>query len=232
LLANVIGGYLNNRFLSTKALYIALVPMELARKVGGFQDLNRTEDVEFCARLAQEKMLLPLINPATFSIFNNVSDLEKDHGKKHRYGNPTSRIFVQTYSSERRYSRSFQEYLRRELNNKLDMVRGLGLTPTKILRELWFLRRIRGLNFLISVYYHIAFWLLAVLMKKEIYVHSKHLSNNVLSDYTMLVNYAEMLKNAARSGLVERTDAIKLIQTAFASEKARSIIPYARAYTL
>jgi len=229
LIARLISSYTQNPLFSSNALYIALVPKALALDVGSFQNLNRTEDVEFCARLTEKNMVLPLMDPTTYKFYDNVSELEKDHGKMHQYSNPSSKIFVETYASERRYARGFSGYLKRELNNKIDMICGLGLSPTKVIRELWFLRRIRGVIFLISVYYHIGFWLLTKLMRKEIFSHSTSLSNNVLSDCVMIVNYVKSLSRATRLGLIEREYADRLIHTVFASEKMRSVLPYAHA---
>jgi glycosyltransferase involved in cell wall biosynthesis len=230
LVAGLISSYLENSLFSAHALYIAFVPRALALNVGAFQDLNRTEDVEFCARLAKENMVLPLMDPTTFRYYANVSELEKEHGKKHEYANPSSKMFVETYASERRYVISFSGYLKRELNNKIDMIRGLGLNPTKIVRELWFLKKMRGSSFLISAYFHLSFWLITKLTSKEIFEHSKIFSNNVLCDYVMFNNYSGLLSQATRLGLIERDCANNLVNGVFAQERIRNVVKYVRAF--
>lgn len=231
LFADLITKYLSNELLFTKSLYIILVPRKLALKVGGFQDLQRAEDVEYCARLAKERIVLPLIDPATFSLFAGES-LEQLHGKDYHFENPSTEMFPQTYSSERRYSKTFFGYIRREFDNKIDMTCGLGLTPAKIVRELWFLRKMRGISFLIAVSYHFIFWFMTVLMMKKIYSHSKCVSNNVLCDYVMFVNYVELLNKATKLGLIDSDKATRYIQEALSSKKTRSILPYARSFNL
>jgi glycosyltransferase involved in cell wall biosynthesis len=224
--SSLIASYIRHPFLSTMALYITLVRRDFALKIGNFQDLNRTEDVEFCARLAESKLVLPLIDPATFSPYDIASTLEKEHAKMHQYKNPSSQLFVETYGSERRYSTNFLGYLRREFNNKIDMIRGLGLTPSKIVREQWFLRKTRGAVFFISVYYHLAFWFITLLTRKEIFAHSKYLSNSLFGDLTMVINYVELLKNAVRLGLLEKRVATNFIAKALATEKVLSMLTY------
>ena len=226
LLADLIAKYLSNPLLFTRALYIFLVPRILALKVGSIQDLNRTEDVEFCARLAKEKIVLPLIDPAILSLFK--LPLEKHHGREHQYRNPSTRMFIQTYSSERRYSKTLLEYIKREFNNKIDMTCGLGLTPAKIVRESWFLRKMRGIDFLIRVFYHLIFWFITVLIRRKIYSHSKYLSNGVLCDYVMFVNYMELLKKATKLGLVDSDEKIRYIQEALTNKRIRNRLLYAR----
>jgi ribonucleotide reductase beta subunit family protein with ferritin-like domain len=138
-------------------------------------------------------------------------------------------MFVGSYASERRYARDFSGYLKRELKNKIDMICGFGLSPTKIIRELWFLRKMRGANFLVSVSYYLGFWFMTKLTRKEIFEHSTSLSNNVLSDYVIFINYVKSLSRATRLGLIEREYADRLIQKVFAGEKTRSAVQYAHA---
>ena len=227
LLAELIARYLSNPLLLTKSLYITLVPRMLALKVGGFQDLNRTEDVEYCAKLAKERISLPLIDPATFRLLLS-EPLEKFHEKNHLYKNPSARMFIQTYSSERRYAKTFRGYIKREFNNKIDMICGLGLTPRKIVRELWFLKKIRGLNFLIGIFYHLTFWFITVLLKRKIYTHSRYLSNSVLCDYGMIINYIELLKKAIKLGLIMSNKAIKYFREI--RERALTALAYAKSF--
>lgn len=233
-MADLFAKYFDSPLLFGKALYIFLVPRLLALKVGSIQDLNRTEDVDFCARLAKAKVVLPLIDCENLSLLK--SSLEEYHGeekvlgyqkRRYHFGNP-SKMFVQTYSSERRYSKNFLEYVKREISNKIDMTCGLGLTPTKIVREFWFLRKTRGIRFLISVFYHLTFWFITVLIKRNIYSHSKYLSNNVLCDYVMFVNYVELLKKATKKGFINSNKANGFIQEALTSKKIRSILAYAK----
>jgi glycosyltransferase involved in cell wall biosynthesis len=222
--ACLITSYFQNPLVANTALYLSLVPRTFALKVGGFQDLNRAEDVEFCARLTKEYKVLPLIDSATLEFFHN--DLGKVHGKEH---SQSSKMVVDSYGSERRYASNFFNYLRRDLNNKIDTVRGLGLTPTKIVRENWFLHKLRGMRFLSRLSYYLCFWFITRIIGKTIFEHSKNLSNNVLCEYLMMKNYTNLLGQEVKNGLIEEAYSNRLLNAALDYGRTRSMVEYARA---
>jgi glycosyltransferase involved in cell wall biosynthesis len=175
--------------------YIFITPRDTALNVGGILDLNRTEDIEFGARLTRECVMLPVLEglrPVEFSEF--MRPLETTLMLR-------SRLFVSTYPSERRYSKGLMNYLKRELRNKIDMIYGMGYTPTKIVRECKILHKFREVEFLLCIFYHLLFFALTMLMRRSINVHSILINNGSLCDIAMSLNYIALVVNLLRRKL-------------------------------
>jgi glycosyltransferase involved in cell wall biosynthesis len=152
LLPEIIAHYIRDEKLRDKTFYIWLMPRKYAIGAGGIFDLNRTEDIEFAARVAKNYEMLPVLEPYTYR------PLERPFMRPVRPMNPLSRnLFITTFLSERRYAKSLIGYFKRELRNKLDMIRGMGYRPSKMLRELLYLRKYRGHILLVALAYHLLF---------------------------------------------------------------------------
>ncbi|MEM1714002.1 MAG: glycosyltransferase family 2 protein [Desulfurococcaceae archaeon] len=201
LLSDVIAWYLMNERLRKSAFYLYLMPREYAVSVGGIMNLNRTEDIEFAARIAKHYEILPVIKPFSYEL------LDRPFVKGGHIVKPKTNLFITTFVSERRYAKSILGYLKRELGNKIDMIRGMGYTPAKIIRELLYLRKFRGITFIISFAYHILFWLLTRMLFLPIYNHTPYVNNGSYVDYMMFTNYAKLLDEKSKSGEIKRSNA-------------------------
>ncbi|CCC81988.1 glycosyltransferase [Thermoproteus tenax] len=182
LLADLITNYVSDELLNDKCLYILITPQSAALRAGGLRDLNRAEDVEFASRVASNCVMLPILSRSYESI--PLSRLMRSLELR-----VSLRFFVTTFVSERRYVKSLLHYLRRELRNKLDTVRALGYTPTRIVREGYYVRGLRWLKLVVWIAYHLALWLANTMMGRTPYMNSKYLNNGSACDVAMFLNY-------------------------------------------
>lgn len=219
-LADVIAWYLMNDELRRSAFYLYLMPREYAIKVGGINDLNRTEDIEFAARIARHYRILPVLKPFSYGL------LDKPFMRAVGLTKSKQRFFIYTYVSERRYAKSILGYLRREFGNKIDMIRGMGLTPLKIVRELWFLRKYRGIMLIIALAYHLLFWFITKMMHLPIYSHNQYINNGSYVDYKMFINYVELVKELVKKEAINSNDAKHYILEYLRGRKIRGIVEY------
>ena len=90
-----------------------------------FRDLNRAEDVDRYVRLIKSGIKYLPITTNT-PLYREVRIIQY---------NGVITTYINTLSSEIRYVRSINEYLRRELRNALDMLVGGAYTLTKFIRE-------------------------------------------------------------------------------------------------
>jgi len=207
-LAEIIKTYITNPHLKDKCMYIFLTPRFHALSSGGINDLNRTEDIEFGARLLKRCIMIPVLDasmkPLSFSTFMKPIEFM-----------PRPRFFVTTYSSERRYAKGLIGYFRRELRNKVDMIRGMGYTWRKIILEGLFLHGLQGLKRFVWILYHFAFFILAKFLHRKMYSYHKYINNGSLCDVAMFLNYVALIVNLSKvrtidsTSLTEYIDAIK-----------------------
>ncbi len=175
--------------------YIYIVPKEIALKVEGISDLNRTEDIEFCAKLSKECIIIPLLKdlePVGDKEFMKPLDINSRHQKN---------LLITTYASERRYAKNFLNYLHRELRNKIDMIRGMGYgNPETIIRECVFLRNFKNFKALLCVIYHLFFLVLTKILRKNVYTHDYIIiiNNGSLCDIAMTFNYSVLISKVMR----------------------------------
>ena len=206
-LFNIIIGYLILRHLIKEHIqldpkicfYIFIAPRDVALNVGGILDLNRTEDIEFGARLIRECIMLPVLEvlrPVEFSEF--MRPLENITSSR-------PKLFISTYFSEIRYSKNLLHYLRRELRNKVDMICGMGYTPVKVVRECRLLRKFKGVGFLSCVFYHLLFFALVKLLRRPISTHSMLINNGSLCDVAMSLNYIALIVNLLKKEFSGKT---------------------------
>lgn len=191
-LAKLIAHYIIDATLHNKSLYIFLMPKEMAINAGGFYDLNRTEDIEFGGKIIKQYIMLPVLDenykPIPFSkIMRSIEILSKPQ------------FFISTFASEIRYSRNFTDYLKREMRNKIDMICGMGYTPSKIVLEALFMRRLPWIRLIIWVFYHLFFYILARLKLKKISNYHKYVNNGSLCDVAMFLNYIALTVNLIKS---------------------------------
>jgi len=224
LFSDMIAYYLTNKKLHDKAFYLWLMPKSYAVSVGGINDLNRTEDIEFAARVAKNYEMLPILKPHTY-LPSEWSFLKPITPQRR-----SNRFFITTYISERRYVKSFIGYLRRELRNKLDMIRGMGYTPSKIIQELLYLRNYRGITFFIALAYHMFFFFLVKIMRLPIYSHHPYLNNGSFVDYKMFINYANLLGQLVTSGEMKIDEARHQIVSYLKAQRIRKIVEYISRY--
>jgi glycosyltransferase involved in cell wall biosynthesis len=175
--------HLNSVYKDSKCLDILICPRKVLNKEN-FIDINRAEDVELFARLAKKNLTYTLpkvkwINlPLRYEIRENASF-------------SFLQGLIPTLASERRYVRGALNYLRRELRNKRDYIVGSGVTPTKFVREEWFIWRIWRRyslvtlslrTFLLLILYCMVTWF----MKTKPMNHDKYLTNHLYKDFMSL----------------------------------------------
>jgi glycosyltransferase involved in cell wall biosynthesis len=204
--------------------YIFLTPRPLVFGVGGIRDLNRTEDIELCARLAKHSIVLPVLaedlRPLPESTF--MRGLEAYEAK--------SLFPISTYLSERRYAKRFRDYIRRELRNKLDMIRGMGYTWEKLLKESIYLHHTFSLKnlpkILLWLIYHGAFYILAKMLQREIYNYCDFINNGSLCDVAMFLNYIALKSQYIRKGLGSMIELKQWIGEVLGNEKMLRVVAY------
>jgi hypothetical protein len=169
------------------------VPREIALEVGGISDLNRTEDIEFCARLSKKCIVLPVLRG-----FDFMSD-EEFMKSLDMHSHYVKNTLITTYVSERRYAKNFLNYIRREFRNKIDMIHGMGYGhPETIIRECVFLRKFKGFKMLLCIIYHLFLLILTRVLKKSIYTHDYIINNGSLCDIVMTFNYLALISYVVR----------------------------------
>ena len=149
-----------------------------------FLDLNRSEDVELFARLAQRGLLyvLPSIKyvnkPARYEL-RETTNLTK---------------LLPTFVSERRYVKGMFNYFRRELMNKLHYIVGSGATPSKFVQEEWFIwRKWRRTSLILIILRTVGFiivFILAKMLGLKVAEHYKYLTNHLYCDFMALKHIA------------------------------------------
>lgn len=192
-LAEIINHYIANRDVKGKCFYIFLTPKSAVLSSGGIRDLNRTEDIEFCARLVKQCVMLPVLNANLRPISFNEFMREIDVIFKPEF-------FIKTYTSERRYAKDLISYTKRELRNKLDMICGMGYTWRKIIYEALFLHRLRGLKAFLWILYHSTFYVMAKALRREIGSYHNIINNGALCDVAMFLNYIALVVNLVKYG--------------------------------
>jgi len=220
-LAEIIVNYMKNiKCLEENAcLYIFLTPKSAALQAGGIHDLNRAEDIEFGARLLKHCIMLPMINdslrPITFNKFMKSLDMTI-----------RPRFFIWTYTSEIRYTKGFKDYIRREFGNKINMISGMGYTWKKIFYEAIRLRELTGFKLFIWIIYHLIFYILAKLLRKEIYNHSDFINNGSLCDVAMFLNYIALVIKLLRINKIPANKACELINDLLQNKNKFKIYQY------
>jgi hypothetical protein len=199
--------------------YIFLTPRSHALHAGGIHDLNRTEDIEFGARLLTRCIMLPVLDegfkPIPFSYF--MKDLDFII---------RPRTFITTYSSERRYVKDLKEYIKREFRNKIDMICGMGYTWKKIFYEAVRLHRLKNLKLLIWIAYHLTLYVVARLLRRRIYSYSDYINNGSFCDITMFLNYIALMMRLARIGKVKLSEVRELVKKILQDENKVKTIQY------
>lgn len=186
-LRRLIQMHLNSVFRDLKCLDVLICPKEILN-ANNFQDLNRSEDVELVARLFKKDLIYTV--PPLKSLSKPLRyELRETHHKSEK--------LLPTYVSEHRYTKNLVGYLKRELFNKIHYIIGSGFTPTKFIREEYFIwRKWRNYGllspFLILFRTSIALliYYLVKLIGKKIYSHDKHLTNHLLKDYAIVKHIA------------------------------------------
>jgi hypothetical protein len=176
----------------------------VAVQAGGIHDLNRTEDIEFGARLLKHCIMLPVIGyslkPITFDKFMKSLDIRIK-----------PKLFIGTYTSELRYVKGLKDYLRREFRNKIDMISGMGYTWKKIFYEAIRLHELKGIKLFLWIMYHLIFYIFAKLLRKKIYSHSDLINNGSLCDVAMFLNYVALVIRLLKSNKISVNKARELI---------------------
>jgi glycosyltransferase involved in cell wall biosynthesis len=224
LLPEIVAHYIRDEKLRDKTFYIWLMPRRYAIGAGGISDLNRTEDIEFAARVAKNYEMLPTLEPYTYRPLERPFVRAVTSGA--RVQRTSSKLFITTFLSERRYARSLIGYFKREFRNKLDMIRGMGYRPSKLLRELLYLRKYRGVGLLIALAYHLFFYFITTGLRLPIYDHHPYLNNGSYVDYKMFSNYVELLRQLVKEGEIEVSEFRDVISKYLDDEKLKSIMEY------
>lgn len=207
--------HLNSVFKDSKCLDIIICPKEIL-DADSFQDLNRSEDVELVARLTKKGLVytVPQLRSAPKQLRYELRETRHKAEK-----------LLPTYVSERRYSSNLARYLKRELFNKVHYIMGTGFSPSKFVREEYFIWR-KWRNYgLLSIFLillralsALPLYYLVKLLGKEIYSHDKHLTNHLLKDYAMMKYVAlpsELNLTCDDITLSPLTDAVETLQYSF-----------------
>jgi glycosyltransferase involved in cell wall biosynthesis len=178
--------HLNSVYKDSKCLDTLICPKKVLNKEN-FIDINRTEDVELFARLAEKNLTYTLpkvkwINlPLRYEMRESISS-------------SFLQGLIPTLTSERRYARGILNYLRRELRNKRDYIIGSGATPTKFVREEWFIWRIWRRYSLITILlrtipFLILYYMVTWFMKTKPMNYDKYLTNHMVYKDFMMLKY-------------------------------------------
>jgi len=176
--------HLRSEFRDAKCLHILICPRDVLLREN-YMPLNRSEDVELAARLSRRGYLyvIPrlkgLVKPLRYDLHLQVGSVGK---------------LIPTMQSELRYVKSLLGYFKRELRNKIDYVKGSGATPSKFVREEYFIwRKWRGFGVFTVLLRSIGFlvvYLLAKILRVERYVHDEDLTNHFYNDFMLLKDVA------------------------------------------
>ena len=186
-LRKIIEIHLNSVYRDSKCLDILICPKAILEKEG-FLDLNRTEDVELFTRLGEKGLVYTLPKIKRISV-------PLRYEMRTRSLSSFLHKLIPTLISEHRYAKNLLEYLKRELRNKRDYVIGGGATPSKFVREEWFIWRIWRRNpivtvllriFLFIVLYYVVCWLMNLKPK----AYDEHLTNHLYRDFMSLKHIA------------------------------------------
>jgi glycosyltransferase involved in cell wall biosynthesis len=175
--------HMKSVYKDSKCLYTLICPKKVLNEEN-FIDINRTEDVELFVRLAEKGLtyILPKVKwinlPLRYEMRKNISS-------------SFLQGLIPTHSSERRYVRGVLNYMRRELRNKRDYIIGSGATPTKFVREEWFIWRIWRRHSLVTILIRTSLFLILYytvkwFMKTKLMNHDKHLTHHIHSDFMSL----------------------------------------------
>jgi glycosyltransferase involved in cell wall biosynthesis len=179
--------HMNSVYKDSKCLGTLICPKKVLDEEN-FIDINRTEDVELFARLAEKGLTYTLPKVKWINLPLRCEMREN-----------TSSSFLQglipTLISERRYARGTLNYLRRELRNKRDYIVGSGVTLAKFVREEWFIWRIWRRYSLITILLRslllfILYYMVTWFMKTKPMNHDKYLTNHMYNDFMSLKHIA------------------------------------------
>jgi hypothetical protein len=106
------------------------------------------------------------------------------------------------------------------------MIRGMGYRPSKLLRELLYLSKYRGLTLLVVLAYHLFFYFITRGLRLPIYDHHPHLNNGSYVDYKMFSNYVKLLGQLVREGKIEVSEFRDVVSKYLDDEKLKSIMEY------
>lgn len=174
-LKELIDLYLKMPFKDKKAWGL-LMPKNIIEHENWY-NLNRAEDNEFVSRLMAKGLM----------VYVPIQLNNKPYLKYERRGVHRSWLLPRDIFRELRYARQLH-YLKRFVNNKLDMICGSGYTLSKVIREYFFLKRLSLLHALISTLYHLLWIALAKILKRKILSYDKYLSNYIYPKYAMIRN--------------------------------------------
>jgi hypothetical protein len=90
--------------------------------------------------VAKNYEMLPTLEPYTYRPLERP--FIRAVASEMRVQRTSGKSFITTFPSERRYAKSLIGYFKREFKNKLDMIRGMGYRPSKLLRELLYLQEV------------------------------------------------------------------------------------------
>lgn len=140
----LIKGYLTSGFKDKKCLFYYILPRQLLEEVGGWRDLNRSEDIDLLTRLYLKDLAVSL----------PITGLMKFHEKTiyRQY------IFLPSdWHREKRYIRSPRQIFPRLFRNKRDMACGSAYNVRKIVLTYRYIYS-RNLFFVfLSCLYHLLF---------------------------------------------------------------------------
>jgi len=221
-LTKIITNYMKS--LKGMCLYIFLTPRFVALNAGGIHDLNRTEDIEFCARLIKYSIVLPVVDESFRILSDNIFMNGLDSYEAE------TMFFISTYLSERRYAKGLRGYIKRELRNKIDMICGMGYTWKKLLREAVYLCNIfslkSSLRILLWLLYHTTFYILVRILRRKIYSHHNAINNGSLCDIAMFLNYIALKINMLKNGLGSVTELRRWVKEALTNKDLAKVIAY------
>lgn len=182
-LRSIIELHLNSKYRDEKCLSIVVCPRKIVIE-NNFSNANRFDDLDFLMKLIKKNLVyvIPIICEQTFRI-----PLRKELRTTitHKLGS-----LIPTFESEKRYVKSFVQYLRREFFNKLDQICFGGYTPSKFFREEYYVYRKERkghpltnlLSLLIRTYIFILFYVLVKCLRRSISEYDKDLSNLLYAD--------------------------------------------------
>ncbi|MEM0216720.1 MAG: glycosyltransferase family 2 protein [Candidatus Bathyarchaeia archaeon] len=185
-LRSLIELHLNSKYRDEKSLSIIVCPRKILIE-NNFSNANRFEDLDFFMKLAK-KNLIYVIPVICEEIFRIPLRIELRTSMIQKLGS-----LIPTFESEKRYVKSFVQYLRREFFNKLDQICFGGYTPSKFFREEHYVYRKERqgyslANLLIRTCIFILFYVLIKCLRRPINQYDRDLSNFLYADL-MLSNF-------------------------------------------
>jgi len=184
LLKRVILGYLRSRYRDTKCIVIGgwmgICPKHILESYT-FRDLNIAEDIDLATRLYKNDLII-MLPPLKHPIKEEIRDVSNSRGVS-RY---LLHILSKMYITERRYEKSFIDYIKRDIRNQLDRVTGSAITLPKFIREELYRFRANHLTILYRTLLIMLPMILRKLLKKQVFEADPLLSNNLYLTYKVI----------------------------------------------